>query len=719
MTSTAPRAPVRRPVPPVVLVAAAGAVAVCWGLAGRTGPPPAEPLRAESLWAIAVAYAPAIVWMLAAAGLGRIASGLLPSVETRLERGLLRVAVGTALLMAIDALLGRLGVLTAAEGGVAWTLTATLAVAAAWPGRPASGTETEPLRTPWWTGLAFAPALGTMLLASIAAPGWLWSSEFGGYDSLSYHLLLPREWFEAGVMGPLAHNAYSGLPSHVEASTLHLMTLLRDPLAAALPAQALQACLAALAAAIIAATARRSFGVAAAILAAGVFIGTPWTVVTGSLAYNEATVALMLAAGLSITLPSGASGTTPSEMPRRAATVGILAAGAVGAKATSIALCALPLGVLLLAGTPRGRRLAAAGLASLAALPMLLPWLVHNTLGFGQPFFPLLGGVFGGGGWSETQIAIFEAAHGPPAGAALGEGVAAFSNELLRHGLGPNPTPGEPWRPWWGLLWPAGIAAAAVAIAAGGVRRRMARPLVGALLAMLAFWIGFTHWESRFLAPAAVPLALLAAAAWPEPSRGETSTGGLAGATALVFASGLLPMAILLGERPLGDGTERVGAPAAATGQVAAVSGRLHQRLLRDPGLDRASRAAVLATAPVWTFVNDPTLSGRGGRVLLVGEARAFHLDRPGTYASVWNRGRLSELVREAPGEPDAWRRALREEGYTLVLLDEGMIERWRGDGWWDPLLDAGAVAAFREGLLPLGRFPSGVELLEIPETER
>jgi len=720
--------PARVPVAPVAIAATAGAIAVCWWFAGRTGPPPAEPLRAESLWTIAVAYAPAAAWLLAALGLGRLVSGLLPSATPPLERRLVAAALGVALLMALDGLLGRLGLLTAGGGGVAWLLTGTLALAAAWPRRGAetnsSPADSDPSprlplpRLPWWSGLALAPALGTLLVASLAASGWLWSSEFGGYDALSYHLLLPREWFEAGAMEPLAHNAYSGLPSHVEASTLHLMAMVRDPLAAQLPAQALQACLTALAAAAVFALARRLLGLSAALLAAGILLATPWTVVVGSLAYNEATASLMLAAGLAVTLsPSPSSSERAGgDDRRRAVLVGILAAGAVGAKATAIALVALPLGLLLLRATPRAGRRLAALLAIAAGLPMLLPWLIHNTLAFGQPFFPLLAGVLGGGGWSESQIEIFEAAHGPPAGAGLAGWAAAIGDELLRHGLGSNPQPGEPWRPWWGLLWPLGGLAAVAAVRAGGERRRLALPLVGVLLAMLAFWSVLTHWESRFLVPAAVPLALLAAAAWPWPRPGEPPASGLVPAAVVAFVAGLLPGAILLGERPLGEGAARVGAPAAATGQVEAVSGRLHRRLLRDPTLDRAARAAVLDTAPVWTFVDDPALTGRDGRVLLVGEARAFHLERPGEYASVWNRGRMSRLVRTHPDDPEAWRRALRGAGFTLVILDEGMIERWRRDGWWDPELDADTMRRFRGILSPLRRFPSGVELFEVPD---
>lgn len=707
------------PLPAVAAAAIGGGLVVCGVLAGRTGPPPAESLRVEAAWSLALAYAPALAWLLAAIGLGRLAGGLLPRSGPPLERRIVAAAMGVSLLMALDALLGRLGLLTAAGGGVAWAIVAILIVAALLRRRP-HGDASDGDAVRWWAGLALAPALGTLLIASLAAPGWLWSSEFGGYDVLSYHLQLPREWFEAGAMAPLDHNAYSGLPSHVEAATLHLMAMLGDPLAAALPAQALQACLAMLAAAAVATLAKRTFGSVGALLAAGVFIGTPWTVVTGSLAYNEATVSLMLAAGLLTVMPSACDADwrdrNASDVRRRAIVVGILAAGAVGAKATSVALVGVPLGVMLLVWTPRVHLLAAAAVGAAVGLALLSPWLVHNTNSFGQPFFPLLVGALGGGGWSPTQIEVFNAAHGPPPGAGPSGGLVAMFDELLRHGIGPNPIPGEPWRPWWGLLWPFGLVAAVVAIASGGERRRIAVPLAATVGLMLAFWLCFTHWESRFLAPAAVPLALLVAAAWPWPTRAAARRAGLLSTTIVVAAWGLLPPAILLRERPLGEGEARVGAPAAATGRVDIVSGRYHQAALRNAALDREARAALLSTAPIWTFVNDPLLTGRGGRVLLVGESRGFYLDRSAEYSSVWNRGRLSELVRVSPGDPDAWRRALREAEISLVILDEPMIERWRGDGWWDPALDAEAIDAFRTILQPLQRFPSGLELFAVRE---
>ena len=57
-----------------------------------------------------------------------------------------------------------------------------------------------------WTA---APAVAVLLVAACSAPGWLWASEFGGYDALSYHLQLPKEWLHLKKITTLDHNVYS------------------------------------------------------------------------------------------------------------------------------------------------------------------------------------------------------------------------------------------------------------------------------------------------------------------------------------------------------------------------------------------------------------------------------------------------------------------------------------------------------------------------------
>ncbi len=688
---------------PTVTVVA-GFLAFAGFLASRTGPDTAFAV-VEPIAALLFGVLPALLWLAMAAGLAVPLSRLLPCWLQGTERVLASLALGVATAMWIDAVLGRLGLLTLGSGGVAWAVVA-LGAAMLLP-----TLRRVTLRMPRleWRDLAFAPSLSTLAIAAIAAPGWLWSSEFGGYDALSYHLQLPKEWLALGAIEPLAYNVYSHLPSHVEASTLHLMAMLRDPLDAAIPAQCLQALFAAATAALLATTGRRlaGGGTLTGFVAAGVFLGTPWIVVTGSLAYQETTVCLMLAAGLAIVLRHRFEGDGGDDAWPSAASIAValVAGGAVGAKATAIGFVALPLGLLLLASMPPRRWLPTTLLGCGVGILALAPWLWHNTIETGQPFFPLFAKFLGGGSWTDEQIAIFSAAHAPDASPWR-----AFLDEALLHGLGPAPVPGEPWRPQWSLLWPLGLAAIGTLLLQSA-RRPLGWRLALAVAAMLLFWASLTHLESRFLVPAAVPLAL---AIGLSVSEVRTGIGRPLLALAVLLWS-LVPVAIFLRERPVSEG-DRWGSPAAATGRVATLSGDLHIRLLRDPGLSREARGEVLESAPPWTFINDPALTGNDGKILLLGEARPFYLRRTGEYATVWDRGRLSQLVREHPEDPERWRRELAEAGFTLLLVDRNMIDRWRRDGWWDRGLDAETIDSLLKTLVPLRRFAYGLELFAIRE---
>ncbi|MEM9252773.1 MAG: hypothetical protein AAGB29_10530, partial [Planctomycetota bacterium] len=63
-----------------------------------------------------------------------------------------------------------------------------------------------------WCGVG----LGLLAVGAACAPGSMWRVEAMGYDVLSYHLQLPREWLAAGRLSGLEHNVYSHLPSLVE-----------------------------------------------------------------------------------------------------------------------------------------------------------------------------------------------------------------------------------------------------------------------------------------------------------------------------------------------------------------------------------------------------------------------------------------------------------------------------------------------------------------------
>ena len=76
-----------------------------------------------------------------------------------------------------------------------------------------------------WLLLILAPILGIALVAAFVPPGILWGDEPHGYDVVSYHFQIPREWHEAGHIMPLEHNVFSFFPFNVEMHYLLAMHL--------------------------------------------------------------------------------------------------------------------------------------------------------------------------------------------------------------------------------------------------------------------------------------------------------------------------------------------------------------------------------------------------------------------------------------------------------------------------------------------------------------
>lgn len=384
-----------------------------------------------------------LAWLLAALGIGRLALRLVPlegrgdalKHTPRAAPGLaLAFACGAACLLWLAHVMGVLGALRAGPLGtaLAW---APVALGAALLLLPTRGVPDQApddasriaqrlgLGWPVWpTWLACVPALAIMLYACCVPPGLLWRSEAGQFDTLSYHLQLPREWLAMGRLWPVDHNAYSWLPSYVEASFLHLAALGASPATALSPraiigAQLLHAALAVLAALLVAGLARRwceqmasdandvpdpsrITGRAASLLAGtaagGLLLATPWTVVVASCAYNELAVLLCFVAALWAALPTGPSASESTPVRFRALWCGFLVGVACGCKPTALFMVAPVVGLALLAGS-RPRQWPALILwACLAGLVALAPYLARNWLACGNPVFPYAVGLLGG-----------------------------------------------------------------------------------------------------------------------------------------------------------------------------------------------------------------------------------------------------------------------------------------------------------------------------------
>jgi hypothetical protein len=548
-----------------------------------------------------------------------------------------------------------------------------------------------------------------LLLAATSAPGWLWRTEFGGYDALSYHLQLPKEWFALGAITPLEHNVYSFLPSYVEGAYYHLMVLRGDSIGSVYAAQLLHASFALLAAWLIYritfrllvddGSAYRRF--VPAVIASAALIGTPWVVVTGSLAYNEMAVLVMLAGGL-LALCEPDVGAW-----RRGTIIGLLAATACGAKLTAVGFVAVPLVVVLLmiVAVRHWHNALLAGV--IAGAVALSPYLINNAVATGNPVFPFAAGIFGVGHWDDEQIAIWNQGHF--AGTDVRDRACEAWRQLFRYGIGPNPYDGEPWVPQWSIMsWLA--LGSILALLFSRSHRTWGIKLLIIMLLQILFWFSFTHIKSRFMLPMVVPgtiaAGLFISVIMAQAGKHRTLTADcrppivwqLAAAAILLIWS-CVPVAIFA--------REANGGPAAQVGSTGILTG---------DALDAIDRETLGRGLLPTIYINH--LLPSEVRVLFIGEAAPlyYHHGRY-DYQTTWDRGPMSLIMNEYPDKPHRWVIALRERGYTHVFINPVMLRIWEDAGWNDPNLTVDRVLDFAESQLTLDHtWPRGERLYRMSD---
>ncbi len=623
--------------------------------------------------------------------------------HTTVDEAAIALGLGASLMLVFDAALGSLGLLVAAKGLVAWILVAVGVIAGVRVLREApiegdgdddaeAGTapdnDAAPRRLSLKARIACAATCGVLtgllLVAASVAPGWLWSSEMAGYDALSYHLMLPKMWFfSGGTVTSVDGNVYSALPSYVESAFLHLMVMRGTPFDGAFACQwwAVGATLAT--AFCVARLARACVGPAAGWMAAIVFLSTPWTTVVGTLAYNDMFPCLALAAGWLL------AGPVPSEDRRLDArtviALALLAAASFGAKPSSVLFTALPLAVIAFStGSRNGRirNLRYVPIAVVVGLILLAPWLVRNQLTYGSPTFPFLSGIFGLGPWTEEQMKVFLGAHGNP------DGLGAMSmiwQQWLGYGFGPKPDPNEPWFPLWGVLPIVGLAGLAVAAKPPvGAQRWWAVVALSIVVCMVVAWILFTHVKSRFLLPAAVPLAIGATVLLGLLTR---RTNDKLAAGVLVIGAAL-PIFNFMREPVRGDTELR--APAVLVDGITQRTGEALAQAMNSVPKEQQSELLKQADS---TFMVNFALPPEA-KIVGIGYSTPFYLSRPVSWCTVWDRGVFDKVVDESPGTPESWGTRLRSLGYTHAIIDPVMLSVWTRSGWLNPALASGNWSA-------------------------
>ncbi len=682
-----------------------------------------------------------VLWIAAAAGYGRVLRRVLfPRMEPGDPRRTpLAIGLGVAFALAVVNLLATLGFMpTHTWSRLAWWIGMGIGwILAGWPDLSwrfvgslfrVRSIATDPLL---WCAL---PAIAALALATALPPGLAWSTEFGGYDALAYHLELPKEWLTAGALEPLRHNVYSAFPSFMEGAYLQLFSLSAASVPAhdmAMAPQALHAVLAVCAAWLVAATAeviaggdRRQRAWARAIGWCG-FLGIPWVIVTGSLAYNEMAVLLMLAAAMLAWTAREHAGVW-----RIGIALGLLLGAAVGAKLVAAGMAVLPFACWALvtaqatnptSSTRHARALAASvGAASLTALLILAPWLIRNHAATGSWTFPFRMPLIssGNGWWTEEQMTRFAAGHTAAADIGIGARLRALGDAGFLQGFGAAPD-ADPWLPQWSVaFW---IGSVAIVMLMIGMRRmRHMRPMGLALGAMLAaqllFWMFATHLKSRFLLPCAVPLTVATAVA-AAPVLAQQTRGIIVALSALLLTAWSLQPSLLMRIDPRTASAVEL----CASGRTVAtdVDGQgMVREIANDLGPGTAAFAqesATLGDAMPLAWIANWQLPP--GAVLgSEGDADVFWCRTTPITGTVWDGGPLSRVLRAHPDDPAAAVRALSiDEHLTHLAIGESMLARWKASGWIDPILTPDRVRAVASLLNPVARTVSGGVVYKVP----
>lgn len=572
---------------------------------------------------------------------------------------------------------------------------------------------------PSYQYLFWAPAIGILITAASSPPGWLWDTEFGGFDALSYHLQLPQEWFVANRIEPVRHNVYSYLPSYMEAVFTSFAHFGRLPPSDAtdfgnglglltpdssgqnawpvLACQYVHALITVLGAWIIAALAR-TMGASrpTSLVIAACALATPWLVVIGSLAYNEGAVIALFAGAMLVAAQRDLSPII------RGVLCAVIIGVACGCKPTAILFCAPPVAILLLGTTPvrTWPTLAAAGIA--VGIISLSPWLLRNYMNCGNPVFPYLHTLFGDAHWTSEQFSRYSGAH--------------HANEPLLDRLkllifADTTNPGSPQgqgqhrgiiHPQFGWLSLILVGSSAFVLFASHTRR-LGMLLVLGLLSQIAAWVFFTHIQSRFLLPLVVPVAALFALALSPRPRDITASATLESAdrsarisfwiAALMTTLQIITLGNVFGSQRRSDpnGLLLLG-PGMLSGELARAEWNL---------LNPTEKAQLESNLSAAAWMNLKSIGGSS--LLLIGDSTPFYFGgRAGPagteigdglphYNVTWDRSIITAAIAGSGQDPAAQdaaiSQAIKDAGITHILLNSAELSRLARSGWLDPLL--------------------------------
>lgn len=699
---------------------------------GPGDPPDTAALRAKSGWKYfpqrfdLLAVAATIVAGAWGAGYLTLRFFRVPILEQPCERLVFAFGAGFSVLSLATLVAGRIGVLSRPLFASLIGFAVIGELAMRWRARPTSrDLEPRPVtvnrsRWLWVAAIGATPFLMAMFLGSL-----LPSVDF---DVNEYHFEGPKEYFQSGKIEFLPHNVYTSFPFGTEMLTLLAMVLRGDWYRGALAGKCVLMTFGPLTGLALYAAGRRWFGEKAGILAAFLYLTTPWTYRISTIAYVEGGLSFYLFASLlAIWMGIDRSSPVDGRYPRGDGTgpflmgrtpyffvAGGFAGSAMACKYPGVVSVVIPLFVCSVWHTLRRNddgvhssgtdvpTSGPSGRVNMLRIPVVFaigmflavaPWLAKNLRETGNPVYPLLYTVFGGSDWNAELNAKWRNGHSPHSYAIFGNDRESLVNMAVDVAV----------RNDW--VNPLLFALAPLTLLTRDLRRRTRGLWIYVAFLFLSWWV-LTHRIDRFWVPMTPVVALLA---------------GIGGASFIGADADELRRSK---KSPAGWGRcwlVGTGVVVVTAMNLVLVTSRLggFNNYLLD--LDTAGKLAATVTAPEIVHLNSDLPPG--SKVLAVGDAEMFEARFPVVYNTVFDQSIFEEWFGDPKSDlpsgekplrnVDEIREKLRAEGITHVYVNWLEILRYRSPGNYG-YTDFAKPARFLElqklGLLgPAWRIPQAV----------
>jgi len=611
-----------------------------------------------------------LVYIIASLGFGRIARRWTSDLTTR---WIIELGIGLTFLLSISHLLGAIGFLNPISAWISVGIGCLLFFKDL-RHYAKSINNSQGQTTLSIPGVLFVISCVFVVLLACNPPGTLWDSEFGAYDSLSYHLELPREWLESGRIAPASHNVYSYLPGYFESAYLHFAYLVDAPKATsqglsgilandariAMSTQLFSAFLVIISACALRAVVDRMIHLYLpnqvdisrhpGLLARLLFAATPWIVVVGSLSYNEIGVLILAICAIAVVIEESRSRSF------RAISAALITAGACCMKPTSLFMLAPAIAVLLFSieSTKFDLKLWIKPilLGTLTGLVILLPWFIRNEIASSNPVFPQLASLFGNGSWTDSQHSIYSSAHQFDGSILDRIKLIVFPDVAGSHHV-------SRYRGLTNIQWSIvpflGVLGIVILIARHATRRIGFTLLIAMVLPLIA-WLMLTHLQSRFLIPLA-PILITAACLGIGSIHARKTKRVIVDCVAVISFLWLLTFV----------STQSAGNPFS----------------IIDLGTSIFTGQSTLeydSNIPWSNTLNNIVESDE--TIYLLGDSNPLYVRSPMIYNTVYDQWFIEKAIAVHPDSPQLWTQSLIDLDINVVVISFTEINRFAQSGW-------------------------------------